>query len=94
MPETPVRRTSTPPPLPVRLLTSYQEQGTALISCSAAWPYLARSSGAVAGVTAALNIHSARPDRNVLLVTKSVLDDGSTRWALLSASSTFMIITV
>jgi L-aspartate oxidase len=35
----------------------------------------------VAGVTAALNIHSAMPGRNVLLVTKSVLDDGSTRWA-------------
>ena len=35
----------------------------------------------VAGVTAALNVHSAMPDRNVLLVTKSVLDDGSTRWA-------------
>ncbi|HXS63891.1 MAG TPA: L-aspartate oxidase [Streptosporangiaceae bacterium] len=35
----------------------------------------------VAGVTAALNVHSAMPERNVLLVTKSVLDDGSTRWA-------------
>lgn len=35
----------------------------------------------VAGVTAALNAHSALPDRNVLLVTKSLLDDGSTRWA-------------
>lgn len=35
----------------------------------------------VAGVTAALNAHSALPDANVLLVTKSLLDDGSTRWA-------------
>jgi L-aspartate oxidase len=35
----------------------------------------------VAGVTAALSTHSALPDSNVLLVTKSLLDDGSTRWA-------------
>jgi L-aspartate oxidase len=35
----------------------------------------------IAGITAALSAHSAMPDRNVLLVTKSVLDDGSTRWA-------------
>jgi L-aspartate oxidase len=35
----------------------------------------------VAGVTVALNTRSAMPDRRVLLVTKSVLDDGSTRWA-------------
>lgn len=35
----------------------------------------------VAGVTAALNAHQAMPDRNILLVTKSLLDDGSTRWA-------------
>jgi L-aspartate oxidase len=35
----------------------------------------------IAGVTAALSIHSARPGCNVLLVTKSLLDDGSTRWA-------------
>src|SRR3984957_13946963 len=35
----------------------------------------------IAGVTAALSAHQARPDRNILLVTKSVLDDGSTRWA-------------
>jgi len=35
----------------------------------------------VAGVTAALNAHEALPGRNVLLVTKSLLDDGSTRWA-------------
>ncbi len=35
----------------------------------------------IAGVTAALNAHSAMPGRRVLLVTKSVLDDGSTRWA-------------
>jgi L-aspartate oxidase len=35
----------------------------------------------VAGVTAALSTHDALPDRNVLLVTKSLLDDGSTRWA-------------
>jgi L-aspartate oxidase len=35
----------------------------------------------IAGVTAALSTHSALPDRNVLLVTKSLLDDGSTRWA-------------
>ncbi|MGI9005952.1 MAG: L-aspartate oxidase [Streptosporangiaceae bacterium] len=35
----------------------------------------------VAGVTAALSAHRARPDRNILLVTKSLLDDGSTRWA-------------
>jgi L-aspartate oxidase len=35
----------------------------------------------VAGVTAALNAHSALPGRNILLITKSLLDDGSTRWA-------------
>jgi len=35
----------------------------------------------VAGVTAGLSTHSALPDSNVLLVTKSLLDDGSTRWA-------------
>jgi len=35
----------------------------------------------IAGVTAALTAHSALPGRNVLLVTKSLLDDGSTRWA-------------
>ncbi len=35
----------------------------------------------VAGVTAALSAHAALPDRNILLVTKSLLDDGSTRWA-------------
>jgi L-aspartate oxidase len=35
----------------------------------------------VAGVTAALSAHSALPDSNVLLVTKSLLDDGSTKWA-------------
>ncbi len=35
----------------------------------------------VAGLTTALNAHSALPDANVLLVTKSLLDDGSTRWA-------------
>jgi L-aspartate oxidase len=35
----------------------------------------------IAGVTAALSTHNALPDSNVLLVTKSLLDDGSTRWA-------------
>ena len=35
----------------------------------------------VAGVTAALSTRDALPDRNVLLVTKSLLDEGSTRWA-------------
>jgi len=35
----------------------------------------------VAGVTAALAAHRALPGSRVLLVTKSVLDDGSTRWA-------------
>ena len=35
----------------------------------------------IAGLTAALSTHSALPDSNVLLVTKSLLDDGSTRWA-------------
>lgn len=35
----------------------------------------------VAGVTTALAAHRALPGRSVLLVTKSVLDDGSTRWA-------------
>src|SRR5712692_1200269 len=35
----------------------------------------------VAGVTAALAAHHALPGASVLLVTKSLLDDGSTRWA-------------
>lgn len=35
----------------------------------------------IAGVTAALSTHAALPDSNILLITKSVLDDGSTRWA-------------
>lgn len=35
----------------------------------------------IAGVTAALSAHNAMPGRKVLLVTKSLLDDGSTRWA-------------
>jgi L-aspartate oxidase len=35
----------------------------------------------IAGLTAALSAHQARPDRSILLVTKSMLDDGSTRWA-------------
>ena len=35
----------------------------------------------VAGVSAALGAHQALPGRNILLVTKSLLDDGSTRWA-------------
>lgn len=35
----------------------------------------------VAGVTAALAAHHALPGGSVLLVTKTVLDDGSTRWA-------------
>jgi L-aspartate oxidase len=35
----------------------------------------------IAGVTAALSARAVLPGRNVLLVTKSVLDDGSTRWA-------------
>jgi len=35
----------------------------------------------IAGVTAALSTHSALRGCNVLLVTKSLLDDGSTRWA-------------
>jgi L-aspartate oxidase len=35
----------------------------------------------VAGVTTVLAIRRARPDARILLVTKSVLDDGSTRWA-------------
>jgi L-aspartate oxidase len=35
----------------------------------------------VAGVTAALAAHQGLPGRTVLLVTKSLLDDGSTRWA-------------
>jgi L-aspartate oxidase len=35
----------------------------------------------IAGVTAALSARGALRGRNVLLVTKSVLDDGSTRWA-------------
>jgi L-aspartate oxidase len=35
----------------------------------------------IAGLTAALSTHAALPDANILLVTKSLLDDGSTRWA-------------
>ncbi len=35
----------------------------------------------IAGVTAALSAHRALPGRSILLVTKSLLDDGSTRWA-------------
>jgi L-aspartate oxidase len=35
----------------------------------------------IAGVTAALGTHAALPDSNILLITKSLLDDGSTRWA-------------
>jgi L-aspartate oxidase len=35
----------------------------------------------VAGVTVALNARRLMPDRRILLVTKSMLDDGSTRWA-------------
>jgi L-aspartate oxidase len=35
----------------------------------------------VAGVTTVLTIRRALPDARILLVTKSVLDDGSTRWA-------------
>jgi L-aspartate oxidase len=35
----------------------------------------------VAGVTAVLSIRRSLPDARILLVTKSVLDDGSTRWA-------------
>jgi L-aspartate oxidase len=35
----------------------------------------------VAGVTTALAAHQALPGQRVLLVTKTVLDDGSTRWA-------------
>jgi L-aspartate oxidase len=35
----------------------------------------------VAGVTVALSAHRALPDHRILLVTKSMLDDGSTRWA-------------
>ena len=35
----------------------------------------------VAGVTTVLAIRRALPDARILLVTKSVLDDGSTRWA-------------
>ncbi len=35
----------------------------------------------VAGVTVALSVHRARPELDILLVTKSMLDDGSTRWA-------------
>lgn len=35
----------------------------------------------IAGVSAALAVHASLPDRDVLLVTKSMLDDGSTRWA-------------
>jgi L-aspartate oxidase len=35
----------------------------------------------VAGVTAALRVRDALPAADVLLISKSVLDDGSTRWA-------------
>jgi len=35
----------------------------------------------IAGVTAVLAARSARPEARILLATKSVLDDGSTRWA-------------
>jgi L-aspartate oxidase len=35
----------------------------------------------IAGVTAALAVHASLPGSTVLLVTKSMLDDGSTRWA-------------
>jgi len=35
----------------------------------------------IAGVTTALSTHAALPDSNILLITKSLLDDGSTRWA-------------
>jgi L-aspartate oxidase len=35
----------------------------------------------VAGVTTTLNVHRHLPDRKILLVTKTVLDDGSTKWA-------------
>ncbi|HET9898509.1 MAG TPA: L-aspartate oxidase [Streptosporangiaceae bacterium] len=35
----------------------------------------------IAGVSAALSARAALPGRNILLVTKSMLDDGSTRWA-------------
>lgn len=35
----------------------------------------------IAGVTTALNVHQALPDANILLVTKTVLDEGSTKWA-------------
>jgi L-aspartate oxidase len=35
----------------------------------------------VAGVTTVLSIRRVLPDARILLVTKSVLDDGSTRWA-------------
>ena len=35
----------------------------------------------VAGVTTVLAIRRALPQARILLVTKSVLDDGSTRWA-------------
>ena len=35
----------------------------------------------IAGVTAALAAHASLPGRTVLLITKSMLDDGSTRWA-------------
>ena len=35
----------------------------------------------IAGVTTALSTHAALPGKNILLVTKSMLDDGSTRWA-------------
>jgi L-aspartate oxidase len=35
----------------------------------------------IAGLTAALSTHAALPGSNILLITKSLLDDGSTRWA-------------
>src|ERR1700758_3722232 len=35
----------------------------------------------VAGVTTVLAIRRALPDARILLATKSLLDDGSTRWA-------------
>ncbi|MHB1594036.1 MAG: L-aspartate oxidase [Streptosporangiaceae bacterium] len=35
----------------------------------------------IAGVTTALNVHRYLPDRKILLVTKTVLDEGSTKWA-------------
>ena len=35
----------------------------------------------IAGVTVALNTHQALPGKNILLVTKTALEEGSTRWA-------------